>query len=118
MPTYVHGVAALQAGNTWMMRETAKLYVDSGNHSRALELLALANRTRDATLSLYATSDRVTDRTSDGGGGENGGNVGKGFFNAALPGGKRVEVRTYVDIYELNGLLGLGELLECPERFT
>lgn len=90
MPSYVHGVAALQAGNTWMMRETAKLYANTGNHSRALELLTLANRTRDATLSLYATSD--------GGGGETVGNVGKGFFNVALPGGKRVEVRTYVDI--------------------
>ena len=82
VPTYVHAVAALQAGNTWMMRETAKVMEGAGNASRAAALTGMANLTRDATLALF-----VKGTAGDPG----------GYFQAGYPGGQRVAVRTCVD---------------------
>ena len=85
VPSYIHAVAALQAGNTWMMREVAKLHQKNNNHSRSQELLHLSNITKKATQHLYQT--------------------GKGYYGAAYPNGTIQEVRTCVDFLSVGTMV-------------
>ena len=77
VPTYVHGVAALAAANTWMLRETAALRRAAGNATRAADLEALAETTSAAALGLMDDT--------------------RGFFHAAYPDNTTVPVRTCLD---------------------
>lgn len=81
---------SLQAGNTWMLRETARLQHSNGNLPRSAELSGLANLTQAATLSLYEP--------------------GQGFFSAAYPNGSTVPVRTCVDFLSVANSIPLKDV--------
>lgn len=58
-PSYIEGVASLNAANVYMLRQTAKFQEQSGNPARAAELRAKADRLLPAVLSLYESGQGV-----------------------------------------------------------
>ena len=74
---YVHGVASLNAANVFNMRNAAELLQMVGQHERAAELSAEADRLLPAVKALYVE--------------------GSGYFATRLPDGSKREVRHCYD---------------------
>ena len=58
-PSYIEGVASLNAANVYMLRRTAEFQEQSGNPARAAELRAKAERLLPAVLALYEPGQGV-----------------------------------------------------------
>ena len=76
VPTYKHIVPSFNIGYVWMMRETANLYMQKGNSSKADSLDKQAEEMLQNILKLYA---------------------GNGAWNSLYPNNKKVEVRHVLD---------------------
>eukprot|EP01116_Phalansterium_solitarium_P002069 TRINITY_DN11928_c0_g1_i1.p1 TRINITY_DN11928_c0_g1~~TRINITY_DN11928_c0_g1_i1.p1 ORF type:complete len:416 (+),score=142.57 TRINITY_DN11928_c0_g1_i1:453-1700(+) len=77
VPTYIHKVAAFNAGNVWMMETLAGILVTRGDFQRAKQLQQLAANVAADVLSLYSP--------------------GNGFWQAKYPNGTLQQVRTVCD---------------------
>ena len=96
VPTYIHRVASLNAGNAFMSNIVAQYAEAFGNGPLAASLRADADAIAAAVLSrLYVGS-------SEGGSG------GGGFFRAEFPNGKSAMVRHVMDYVYVTAWLGLG----------
>jgi hypothetical protein len=76
VPTYIHIVPSFNIGYVWMMRETAKLYLQRGNTRQAEILESKADQMAENIFKLYA---------------------GNGVWNSLYPNDKKVEVRHVLD---------------------
>ncbi|WP_133995703.1 glycosyl hydrolase family 95 catalytic domain-containing protein [Dinghuibacter silviterrae] len=66
-PSYIEGVASLNAADVYMLRRTAHYYKISGNGVRAADLMAKAGRLLPAVLSLYDAGQGVWDALDSAG---------------------------------------------------
>jgi hypothetical protein len=86
VPSYLHGVPALNAANVRMMDATADIWDALGNATRALELRASAASLLPAVLSLYVN--------------------GSGYWACAYPNGTLVPVQHVIDFCTVAASLG------------
>ena len=79
VPTYTGRVAAMNAGNVWMMRTMAKLRTRAGDRNKAAQLTTQADDLAKQVLGLYVD--------------------GKGYWSCMRDDGTRVEVRHCIDFF-------------------
>ena len=95
VPTYLHSVPSLNAGNIYMMRRVAEVWGALGNASRAAALQASAAALLPHVLALYN---------------------GDGTWNCQYPSGARVNVRTVIDLIYIADALGTTSDLTATQR--
>ncbi len=79
VPTYTHVVASLNAANVWMMRQTASLRQELGQHTRAITLEKQADQLARQVLKLYVR--------------------GRGYWYTMQPSGQKIPVRHCIDFF-------------------
>lgn len=98
VPTYIHRVASINAGNAFMARTLAPIVEAWGNTALAASLRADAVAIADAVMTrLYVSAAAA-------GGGDRG-----GFFRALYPNGTSRDVRHVMDFVYVSSWLGLEE---------